>query len=71
MTDNTSNTAHEHSLLLLGTAAGDANFGLPSAAGRAAKDVRRYISQVLSPDILIDFNHQTTAALETFGVEAN
>ena len=71
MTDSSSNTSHEHSLLLLGTAAGDANFGLPSAAGRAAKDVRRYSSQVLSPDILIDFNHQTAAALETFGVEAN
>jgi len=65
------NTPAPHSLLMLGTGAGNANFGEPSAAGRPAKDVRRFVSHVLSPDILIDFNHQAAAALETFGVEAS
>lgn len=71
MTDRSGNTPAQHSLLMLGTGAGNANFGEPSAAGRAAKDVRRYASHVLLPDILIDFNHQTAAALETYGVEAS
>ena len=58
------------SLLLLGTGAGDANFGTPPAEGLPEKDVRRHISNYLAPDILIDFNHQTIDALNTFGVDA-
>ena len=58
------------SLLLLGTGAGDANFGTPPAEGLPEKDVRRHISNYLAPDILIDFNHQTTDALNTFKVDA-
>jgi phosphoribosyl 1,2-cyclic phosphate phosphodiesterase len=56
-------------LLLLGTGAGNANFGTPASTNLPEKDVRRYVSNFLAPDILIDFNHQTPAALNTFKVD--
>ncbi|MBT3345981.1 MAG: hypothetical protein HN712_14950 [Gemmatimonadetes bacterium] len=54
---------------LLGTGAGDANFGLPDAANLPLKDQRRFITNHLTPDLLIDFNHHTPGALETFGID--
>lgn len=62
-------THREESMLLLGSGAGDANFNTPAAVGLPTEDVRRYVSNYLSPDILIDFNDHTTAALDTFGVD--
>jgi len=53
---------------LLGTGAGDANFGTPSSVALPTKDVRRYACNYLSPDMLIDFNHQTPEALDEFEV---
>ena len=52
----------------LGTGAGDANFGTPQSVHLRSRDVRRFTCNLLSPDTLIDFNHQTVGALETFGV---
>ena len=52
----------------LGTGAGDANFGTPDSADLPVKDIRRYTCNVLSPDVMIDFNHQTPEALDLFGV---
>jgi len=54
---------------LLGTGAGDANFGRPDSAQLPTRDIRRYTCNTLSPDILIDFNHQTPGALEEFGID--
>ena len=59
------------SFLFLGTGAGDANFGIPTAEGRAPKDVRRFTGNFLARDTLIDFNHHTVEALKTFGVNAS
>ena len=53
---------------LLGTGAGDANFGTPDSADLPTRDIRRYTCNYLSPDMLIDFNHQTPGALREFGV---
>ena len=58
------------SLLFLGSGAGDANFDTPAAVGLPGKDVRRYASNYLAPDTLIDFNHHTVDALDTFNIEA-
>ncbi len=59
------------SFLFLGTGAGNANFGTPAAGGLPAKDLRRFTSNFLAPDTLIDFNHHTAEALKTFKVEAS
>ena len=56
---------------LLGTGAGDANFGEPASAGLSIRDVRRYACNYLTPDVLIDINEHTLAALDTFGIEGH
>jgi len=55
---------------LLGTGAGDANWGLPGSEALPARDVRRYASLFIAPDTLIDFNNHTPEALDTFGIAA-
>lgn len=57
------------SLLFLGTGAGDANFSTAASANLSPKDVRRFCSHYLTPDILIDFNEHTSGALNAFEVE--
>lgn len=59
----------EQYILLLGTGAGNANFGTQAAADLPAEDVRRYVSNYLPPDILIDFNNHTAEALDTFDID--
>jgi len=54
---------------LLGTGAGDANFGTPEAANVPQKDRRRYACNYLTPDVLIDFNEHTPGALGEFGID--
>lgn len=54
---------------ILGSGAGDANFGTPDAAELPAKDRRRYCSNYLTPDLLIDFNHQTPGAMAEYGID--
>lgn len=54
---------------ILGSGAGDANFDSPDAADLPVKDLRRYTCNVLTPDILIDYNEHTAEAMATFGVE--
>lgn len=61
----------KHFIKFLGTGAGDANYGNLDSADLPPKDVRRYVCNYLSPDILIDFNHQTPAALDTFDIDRN
>ena len=55
-------------LCFLGTGAGDANWGVAGSDTLPAKDVRRYVSLFLAPDLLIDINHHTPEALDTFGI---
>ncbi|MFC1525722.1 MBL fold metallo-hydrolase [Candidatus Latescibacterota bacterium] len=55
---------------LLGTGAGDANFGTPDAAQLPARDVRRYATNYLSPGTLVDFNHHTPEALDAYGIDS-
>lgn len=54
---------------LLGTGAGDANFGVADAADLPQKDQRRFTCNFLSPDVLIDFNDHTPGALDAFSIE--
>jgi phosphoribosyl 1,2-cyclic phosphate phosphodiesterase len=54
---------------LLGTGAGDANFGAPDAAPIPVKDIRRFACNFLSPDVLIDFNHHTPGALRHYEID--
>ena len=54
---------------LLGTGAGDANFGGPDAADVPSKDRRRYACNYLAPDLLIDFNDHTLGALDEYGID--
>jgi len=56
-------------LCFLGTGAGDANWGVAGSDTLPAKDVRRYVSLFLAPDMLLDLNHQTAEALDTFGIQ--
>ncbi|MBT3346015.1 MAG: hypothetical protein HN404_23670 [Gemmatimonadetes bacterium] len=56
-------------LQILGSGAGDANFGAPDAAGLPQKDQRRYTGMYLTPDTLIDFNDHTPGALVEFGID--
>ena len=56
-------------LQLLGTGAGDANFGTPDAAQMPLKDQRRFITNHLTPDLLIDFNNHTIEALAEFDID--
>ena len=65
------NSQDNRRLCFLGTAAGDANWGLPASSGLPARDVRRYASLFVAPDMLIDFNHHTREALDTFGIDGN
>jgi phosphoribosyl 1,2-cyclic phosphate phosphodiesterase len=58
-----------HYFQILGSAAGDANFGTAEAAELPAKDQRRFSCNYLTPDVLIDFNNYTSGALETFGID--
>jgi len=53
---------------LLGTGAGDANFGTPNSVGLPTRDVRRHACNYMAPDMLIDFNQQTPGALDEFGI---
>ena len=43
-------------LQILGSGAGDANFGTPDAADLPLKDQRRYTCNFLAPDVLIDYD---------------
>ena len=61
--------ADTRQIKFLGTGAGDANFGTPQSVHLRSRDVRRFTCNLLSPDTLIDFNHQTAGALEAFGVQ--
>ena len=54
---------------ILGSGAGDANYGTPDAESLPARDVRRFASNYLAPDVLIDFNHLTRGALDEYGVD--
>ncbi|MGY8823664.1 MAG: MBL fold metallo-hydrolase [Candidatus Latescibacterota bacterium] len=53
---------------ILGSAAGDANFGTPDAVGLPPKDQRRNTGNYLTPDLLIDFTDHTPGALEEYGI---
>lgn len=55
----------------LGTGAGDANFGAPNSAQIPPKDLRRYASNYLAPNLLIDFNEHTQSALDQYGIDPN
>jgi phosphoribosyl 1,2-cyclic phosphodiesterase len=56
-------------LQILGSGAGDANFGTPDAADLPLKDQRRYTCNFLAPDVLIDFNEHTPGGLAAYGIE--
>jgi phosphoribosyl 1,2-cyclic phosphodiesterase len=55
-------------LQLLGTGAGDANFDSAAPNTVAPKDRRRYTCNFLAPNMLIDFNNHTAAALVDYGI---
>jgi len=54
---------------VLGSGAGDANFGTPDAAGLPLKDQRRNTGNYLTPDILIDFTDHTPGVLKEYGID--
>ena len=54
---------------ILGSAAGDANFGKPGTSALPPKDQRRYTCNYLMPDVLIDYNEHTSGALEEYGID--
>ncbi len=54
---------------ILGSGAGDANFGAPDTSALPQEDQRRFTCNFLTPDVLIDFNHHTPGALDTFDID--
>ena len=54
---------------ILGSGAGDANYGAPDATGLPQKDQRRNTGIYLTPDVLIDFTDHTPGALNEFGID--
>ncbi|MBD05283.1 MAG: hypothetical protein CME24_13150 [Gemmatimonadetes bacterium] len=56
-------------LQILGSGAGDANFDSDGAADLPPKDRRRYASNFLAPDLLIDFNQHTPGALAQYSID--